>query len=104
MGELFGRECVLTDTLLDHISYLEAATSLRPHVERDPGAILICDGGEFAQWGQSMLPAWRRLVNGVAGAHGRRPRSRFFLLFAIAECATVRYRTFRTDCCYILLG
>src|SRR5580704_2853853 len=43
---------------------------LRPFIERDPDAILICDGGEFAQWGQSMLPVRRRLVNGVAGAIG----------------------------------
>ena len=48
----------------------EVFRTLRPHVERDPGATLICDGGEFAQWGQSMLPAWRRLVNGVAGSIG----------------------------------
>ena len=33
-------------------------------------SILICDGGEFAQWGQSLLAAPRRLVNGVAGAIG----------------------------------
>jgi acetolactate synthase-1/2/3 large subunit len=32
--------------------------------------VLICDGGEFAQWAQSMLPVRRRLVNGVAGAIG----------------------------------
>jgi len=43
---------------------------LRPFVERDPDTVLICDGGEFAQWGQSMLPVRRRLVNGVAGAIG----------------------------------
>jgi acetolactate synthase I/II/III large subunit len=43
---------------------------LRPFVERDPDTVLICDGGEFAQWGQSMLPVRRRLINGVAGAIG----------------------------------
>jgi acetolactate synthase-1/2/3 large subunit len=43
---------------------------LRPFVERNPDTVLICDGGEFAQWGQSMLPVRRRLVNGVAGAIG----------------------------------
>ena len=36
----------------------------------DPDSILICDGGEFAQWGQSLLTAPRRLVNGVAGSIG----------------------------------
>jgi acetolactate synthase-1/2/3 large subunit len=48
----------------------EVFRTLRPFVERDPGAILICDGGEYAQWAQSMLPARRRLINGVAGAIG----------------------------------
>jgi acetolactate synthase-1/2/3 large subunit len=43
---------------------------LRPYIERDPDTVLICDGGEFAQWGQSMLPVRRRLINGVAGAIG----------------------------------
>lgn len=44
--------------------------ALRPYVERDPDAVLICDGGEFAQWGQSMLPVRRRMINGVAGSIG----------------------------------
>ncbi len=44
--------------------------ALRPFVERDPDTILICDGGEFAQWGQSMLPVRRRLINGVTGSIG----------------------------------
>ena len=43
---------------------------LRPCVERDPDTVLICDGGEFAQWGQSMLPLRRRMINGVAGSIG----------------------------------
>jgi acetolactate synthase I/II/III large subunit len=43
---------------------------LRPFVERNAETIVVCDGGEFAQWGQSMLPVHRRLVNGVAGAIG----------------------------------
>lgn len=43
---------------------------LRPYVERDPDTVLICDGGEFAQWGQSMLPLRRRMINGVAGSIG----------------------------------
>jgi acetolactate synthase I/II/III large subunit len=43
---------------------------LRPFLKRDPDAILVCDGGEYAQWGQSMLPVRRRLVNGVAGSIG----------------------------------
>jgi acetolactate synthase I/II/III large subunit len=48
----------------------EVFRALRPFVERDPDTVLICDGGEYAQWGQSMLPVRRRLVNGVAGAIG----------------------------------
>jgi thiamine pyrophosphate-dependent acetolactate synthase large subunit-like protein len=43
---------------------------LRPYIERDDETVLICDGGEFAQWGQSMLPVRRRLINGVAGSIG----------------------------------
>jgi acetolactate synthase-1/2/3 large subunit len=48
----------------------EVFRALRPHVERDPDTVLICDGGEFAQWGQSMLPVRRRMINGVAGSIG----------------------------------
>ena len=35
-----------------------------------PGSVLICDGGEFAQWGQSILRNDRRMINGVAGSIG----------------------------------
>jgi acetolactate synthase I/II/III large subunit len=48
----------------------EVFRTLRPFIERNPDAILICDGGEYAQWAQSMLPVRRRLINGVAGAIG----------------------------------
>ena len=48
----------------------EVFRALRPHIERNPETVLICDGGEFAQWAQSMLPVRRRLINGVAGAIG----------------------------------
>lgn len=48
----------------------EVFRALRPIVERDPDTVLICDGGEFAQWGQSMLPRRRRLINGVTGSIG----------------------------------
>jgi acetolactate synthase-1/2/3 large subunit len=48
----------------------EVFRTLRPYIERNADTVLICDGGEFAQWGQSMLPVRRRLVNGVAGAIG----------------------------------
>jgi acetolactate synthase-1/2/3 large subunit len=48
----------------------EVFRALRPIVERDPETLLICDGGEFAQWGQSLLPVNKRLINSVAGAIG----------------------------------
>ena len=44
--------------------------ALRPLVERDPETVLICDGGEFAQWAQSLLPVNRRIINSVAGSIG----------------------------------
>src|SRR5437764_1040778 len=44
--------------------------ALRPYVEHNPDTVLVCDGGEFAQWGQSMLPVRRRMINGVAGSIG----------------------------------
>ncbi|MEY9178849.1 acetolactate synthase-1/2/3 large subunit [Bradyrhizobium sp. USDA 326] len=43
---------------------------LRPYVDRDKDAVLVSDGGEIGQWAQSMLPAQRRMVNGVSGAIG----------------------------------
>jgi acetolactate synthase-1/2/3 large subunit len=49
---------------------VEVFRALRPFVERDPEAVLICDGGEFAQWAQALLPVSRRLINGIAGAIG----------------------------------
>ena len=48
----------------------EVFRALRPIVERDPETLLICDGGEFAQWGQSLLPVDKRLINSVAGSIG----------------------------------
>jgi acetolactate synthase-1/2/3 large subunit len=49
---------------------LDVAKALKPFVEADPDTILICDGGEYAQWAQSVIRCPRRLVNGVAGAIG----------------------------------
>ena len=43
---------------------------LAPYVDRHPDTVLICDGGEFAQWGQAMLTNDRRMINGVAGSIG----------------------------------
>jgi acetolactate synthase-1/2/3 large subunit len=44
--------------------------TLQSFLERDRDSVLICDGGEFAQWGQSMLRNDRRMINGVAGSIG----------------------------------
>ncbi len=50
---------------------IEVFRALKPFMEHDPDTILICDGGEFAQWGQSVLPVPpRRMINGVTGAIG----------------------------------
>ncbi len=49
---------------------IEVFRALRPIVERDPETVLICDGGEFAQWAQSLLPVNRRMINSVAGSIG----------------------------------
>ena len=35
-----------------------------------PGAVMVCDGGEFGQWAQACLEAPRRLINGPAGSIG----------------------------------
>jgi acetolactate synthase-1/2/3 large subunit len=48
----------------------EVFRTLQPFLERDPDSVLICDGGEFAQWGQSMMRNDRRMINGVAGSIG----------------------------------
>ncbi len=48
----------------------EVFSTLQPYLERDPDSVLICDGGEFAQWGQAMLRNDRRMINGVAGSIG----------------------------------
>ena len=44
--------------------------TLQPFLDHDPDSVLICDGGEFAQWGQSILRNDRRMINGVAGSIG----------------------------------
>ena len=49
---------------------VEVFGALKPIVLRDPNTVLICDGGEFAQWGQSLIKPPRRIVNGVAGSIG----------------------------------
>jgi acetolactate synthase-1/2/3 large subunit len=48
----------------------ELFRALRPFLARHPDSVAIMDGGEFAQWGQAMLPNDRRMINGVAGSIG----------------------------------
>jgi acetolactate synthase I/II/III large subunit len=48
----------------------EVFRTLQPYLTREPDSVLICDGGEFAQWGQSLLRNDRRMINGVAGSIG----------------------------------
>ena len=48
----------------------EVFRTLQTFLDRAPDAVLICDGGEYAQWGQSMLRNDRRMINGVAGSIG----------------------------------
>ncbi len=50
---------------------IEVFRALKPYVEKHADTVLICDGGEFAQWGQSVLPVVpRRIINGVGGSIG----------------------------------
>ena len=39
-------------------------------LDRDPDAVLVCDGGEFGQWVQACLERADRVINGVAGSIG----------------------------------
>jgi acetolactate synthase-1/2/3 large subunit len=48
----------------------EVFRTLQPYLSAHPDSVLICDGGEFAQWAQSMLHNDRRMINGVAGSIG----------------------------------
>jgi acetolactate synthase I/II/III large subunit len=50
---------------------IEVFHALKPYVVKHADTVLICDGGEFAQWGQSVLPVLpRRIINGVGGSIG----------------------------------
>ena len=60
----------LASTTPGKIHPIEVFRALGPVVARDPATILICDGGEFAQWGQCLLKAPRRMINSVTGAIG----------------------------------
>src|SRR5262249_12921594 len=49
---------------------LQALLPLQSLLDERPEAVLILDGGEFAQWAQACLSAPNRVSNGVAGAIG----------------------------------
>lgn len=48
---------------------VELCRAVQEHLEA-PGAVLVCDGGEFGQWAQACLSAPHRVINGPAGAIG----------------------------------
>ncbi|MFT5174075.1 MAG: acetolactate synthase-1/2/3 large subunit [Gammaproteobacteria bacterium] len=60
----------LQSKTVDKLHPAELFLALKPYIDKDPQTILICDGGEFAQWGQSILHNDRRMINGVAGSIG----------------------------------
>jgi acetolactate synthase-1/2/3 large subunit len=61
----------LTSRTPNKLHAAEVFRALKPFVARDPETVLICDGGEFAQWAQSILPVPpRRMINGVGGSIG----------------------------------
>ncbi len=60
----------LASTVPGKLHPIEVFRALAPVVARDPETILICDGGEFAQWAQCLVKAPRRMINSVTGAIG----------------------------------
>ncbi len=54
----------------DKLHPAEVFRTLNTFLDREPDSVLICDGGEFAQWGQAILKNDRRMINGVAGSIG----------------------------------
>ena len=49
---------------------VEVCRAVQAFLDHAPGAALVCDGGEFGQWAQSIRTTGRRVINGVAGAIG----------------------------------
>jgi len=60
----------LVSATQDKLHPAQVFRTLQPYLAREPDSVLICDGGEFAQWGQSLLRNDRRMINGVAGSIG----------------------------------
>ena len=51
----------------------ELCRAIQPFLDRNPGATLVCDGGEIGQWAQACLSAPNRVINGVADANATIP-------------------------------
>jgi acetolactate synthase-1/2/3 large subunit len=49
---------------------IEVCRAVAPILARDEHTVLVCDGGEYAQWAQALLAPPRRLINGPAGSIG----------------------------------
>jgi acetolactate synthase-1/2/3 large subunit len=49
---------------------VEVCRALAPILARDERTVLVCDGGEYAQWAQALLAPPRRIINGPAGSIG----------------------------------
>jgi acetolactate synthase-1/2/3 large subunit len=60
----------LVSKIQERLHPAQVFRTLQPFLESDADSVLICDGGEFAQWGQSILRNDRRMINGVAGSIG----------------------------------
>jgi acetolactate synthase-1/2/3 large subunit len=58
----------LTGSTPDKLHPAQVFQTLQPYLT--PDSILVADGGEFAQWGMSLLKNDRRMINGVTGAIG----------------------------------
>ena len=49
---------------------VEAAESVRAYLAGAADSAFVCDGGEWGQWAQAVIPASTRIINGPAGAIG----------------------------------
>jgi len=52
------------------ITSAQLCAAVARHIRAAPASIGICDGGEFGQWAQALLPTERRIINGVSGVIG----------------------------------
>jgi acetolactate synthase-1/2/3 large subunit len=49
---------------------VEVCREINAFLGQHPNHIVVCDGGEFGQWAQSLVKANKRLINGLAGSIG----------------------------------